>query len=60
MYDINQSHFTEELYDELELDPDEPEFFFNFFWQDEDLKKIVYETNRYIDKKIRGEGVGIE
>ena len=60
VYDIIQSHFTAELYDELELDPDEPETFFNFFWQDEDLKKIVYEIHSYIDKKIGGEGIGIE
>ena len=26
--------------------------FLTFFWQDEDLEKIVIETNIYIDKKI--------
>ena len=27
--------------------------FLTFFWQDEDLEKIVKETNKYIDKKIK-------
>ena len=60
VYDMHKSHFPEELYDELELDPDEPDSFFNFFWQDEDLAKIVIETNKYIDKKIGRKGIGIE
>ena len=52
VYDINKSHFTDALYIEFNLDPDEPESFFNFFWPDEDINKIVTETNKYIDKKI--------
>ena len=51
VYDINKSHFTDELYIELELDPDEPESFFNFFWPDGHIEKLVKETNKYIDKK---------
>ena len=35
----------------ISLNPDEPESFVNYFWQDEDLLKIVRETNKYIDKK---------
>ena len=27
--------------------------FLPFFWQDEDLEKIVKESNKYIDKKIK-------
>ena len=36
---------------DISLNPDEPESYVNYFWQDEDLLKIVRETNKYIDKK---------
>ena len=47
MHDKDTSHFPDKP-----LDPDDPDSFLNFFWQDEDLEKIVIETNKYIDKKI--------
>ena len=55
VYEKDQSHFPDDLpdSDKLNLDPDDPDSFFNFFWQDEDLEKIVKETNKYIDKKIK-------
>ena len=46
VYDKDTSHFPDKP-----LDPDDPDSFFNFFWQDEDLEKIVQETNKYINKK---------
>ena len=52
MYEKDTSHFPDNLPDKLTLDPDDPDSFLNFFWQDEDLEKIVKETNKYIDKKI--------
>ena len=51
VYDINRSYFTAELYIEYNLDPEEPESFFNFFWPDHHIEHIVKETNEYIDKK---------
>ena len=36
---------------DISLDPDDPDSFLNFFWQDKDLAKIVVQTNKYIDKK---------
>ena len=36
---------------ELSLDPDKPESFVNYFWLDKDLKEIVRQSNKYIDKK---------
>ena len=51
VYEKDKSHFPDYLPDKLDLDPDDPDSFFNFFWQDEDLEKIVKETNKYIDKK---------
>merc|ERR1712121_453310 len=61
LYDILQHEFWGDnsipVYDndpnwhDISMNPDEPESFVNYFWQDEDLLKIVVETNKYIDKK---------
>ena len=47
VYDVDKSHMPSDV----ELDPSNPDSFFNFFWRDEDLEKIVKETNLYIQKK---------
>merc|ERR1711867_393436 len=41
----------ENEWQDISMNPDEPESFVNYFWQDKDLLKIVRESNKYIDKK---------
>ena len=36
---------------DISMNPDKPESFVNYFWQDKDLLKIVSETNKYIDNR---------
>ena len=36
---------------DISMNPDKPESFVNYFWQDKDLLTIVSESNKYIDKK---------
>ena len=36
---------------DISMNPDEPESFVNYFWQDKDLLTIVSESNKYINKK---------
>ena len=40
VYEMHKSHFPEDLYDELELDPDEPDSFLTFFGKMKILPKF--------------------
>ena len=39
-------YYNDPHWHDISLNPDEPESYVNYFWQDEDLLKIVRETNK--------------